>query len=124
MVASKFLLVFLSVCSLWMICNNGVVQASHKVYPEFQSLRALDVQQVHRTGFHFQPSRHWINGKRSVMPSKETTTDFSFSYLVLLYFVDLLSRSACYIMPNIHCLVSLCLSFCLLIFLHHEFKYA
>ncbi|KAK3226892.1 hypothetical protein Dsin_006754 [Dipteronia sinensis] len=44
--------------------NNGVVvvEASHKVYPELQSLSAVNVKHVHRTGYHFQPPKHWING--------------------------------------------------------------
>ncbi|CAL1360557.1 unnamed protein product [Linum trigynum] len=38
------------------------VQGSHKVYPELQSLSAEKVDETHRTGYHFQPSKHWING--------------------------------------------------------------
>ncbi|KAK8553982.1 hypothetical protein V6N13_072903 [Hibiscus sabdariffa] len=38
------------------------VQASHMVFPEFQSLAATTVRQLHRTAYHFQPPMHWING--------------------------------------------------------------
>ncbi|KAK7833039.1 beta-fructofuranosidase [Quercus suber] len=38
------------------------VKASHKIYPKFQSLSAVEVKQIHRTGFHFQPPKHWMNG--------------------------------------------------------------
>ncbi|KAL0347032.1 UNVERIFIED_CONTAM: Beta-fructofuranosidase, insoluble isoenzyme 1 [Sesamum calycinum] len=41
--------------------NNGV-EASHKVYRHLQSVTAFDVKQVHRTGYHFQPPKNWING--------------------------------------------------------------
>ncbi|XWS66649.1 hypothetical protein CRYUN_Cryun05aG0218700 [Craigia yunnanensis] len=41
--------------------NNGV-EASHIIYPEFQSQSAVSVSQLHRTGYHFQPPKHWING--------------------------------------------------------------
>ena len=39
-----------------------VVQASHVVYPELQSLEAKEVATELRTGYHFQPPKHWING--------------------------------------------------------------
>ncbi|KAL3825745.1 hypothetical protein ACJIZ3_021774 [Penstemon smallii] len=42
--------------------NNGVVEASHKVSMQLQSVAAVNVMQVHRTGYHFQPTRNWING--------------------------------------------------------------
>ncbi|GMI71070.1 hypothetical protein HRI_000776300 [Hibiscus trionum] len=38
------------------------VQASHRILPEFQSLSATTVRQLHRTAYHFQPPMHWING--------------------------------------------------------------
>nr|CCV19964.1 beta-fructofuranosidase, insoluble isoenzyme IVR1.2_3B [Triticum aestivum] len=40
----------------------AVVQASHVVYPELQSLEAKEVATELRTGYHFQPPKHWING--------------------------------------------------------------
>ncbi|KAK6147226.1 hypothetical protein DH2020_018138 [Rehmannia glutinosa] len=43
------------------LLNNGV-HASHKVFTESQSLIAVNVRQLHRTGYHFQPTKHWING--------------------------------------------------------------
>nr|XP_016448642.1 PREDICTED: beta-fructofuranosidase, insoluble isoenzyme 1-like isoform X2 [Nicotiana tabacum] len=39
---------------------NGVF-GSHKVYIDLQSSSAVNVKNVHRTGFHFQPPKHWIN---------------------------------------------------------------
>ncbi|KAK8553983.1 hypothetical protein V6N12_030962 [Hibiscus sabdariffa] len=41
--------------------NNGQVEASHQLYPQFQSLTAINVLQLHRTAFHFQPPQNWIN---------------------------------------------------------------
>ncbi|KAL2508821.1 Beta-fructofuranosidase [Forsythia ovata] len=38
------------------------VEASHKLYTSLQSLSAVNVKQVHRTGFHFQSEKNWING--------------------------------------------------------------
>ena len=54
-----------SFCSLFV--NNGpvVVQALHKFYPKLQSIENdndTEIKQLHRTGFHFQPHRHWMNG--------------------------------------------------------------
>ncbi|KAK7833040.1 beta-fructofuranosidase [Quercus suber] len=61
---AKFLPVLLCLFSLCV-----AVQASHKVYPEFQSLHSEKTSQsietlnlIQRTGYHFQPPRHWING--------------------------------------------------------------
>ncbi|KAM7526031.1 hypothetical protein LguiA_015933 [Lonicera macranthoides] len=34
----------------------------HEVYVHLQSQSAETVRQVHRTGYHFQPKKHWING--------------------------------------------------------------
>ena len=59
---SKFLSVLFLLCFLCLECNNVVVKASHKVYPEFQSLSAVEVKQIHRTRFHLQPPKHWMNG--------------------------------------------------------------
>ncbi|XP_060177034.1 beta-fructofuranosidase, insoluble isoenzyme 1-like [Lycium barbarum] len=56
--------------SLWalpilLLCfffNNGVlVDASHKVYMHLQSTSSVNVKNVHRTGYHFQPPKNWIN---------------------------------------------------------------
>ncbi|XP_035544998.1 beta-fructofuranosidase, insoluble isoenzyme 1-like [Juglans regia] len=65
--ASKFLSCFLLVWFLCMVCNNGFVKASHKVHPELQSMPAVEVKQLHRTGFHFQPPMHWINDPNGPM---------------------------------------------------------
>ncbi|XWS59470.1 hypothetical protein CRYUN_Cryun08bG0124800 [Craigia yunnanensis] len=64
MAVSKFLWLGILITFLRVIIslNNGRVEASHKVYPQFQSLNAVNVQQLHRTGYHFQPPNNWING--------------------------------------------------------------
>ncbi|VAI40565.1 unnamed protein product [Triticum turgidum subsp. durum] len=43
-------------------CTALAVHASHVVYPELQSLEATEVDKELRTGYHFQPPKHWING--------------------------------------------------------------
>ncbi|XP_057506071.1 beta-fructofuranosidase, insoluble isoenzyme 1-like [Actinidia eriantha] len=45
---------------------NGV-EGSHKVYMEYKSVPAVEVKQLHRTGFHFQPKKHWINDPNGPM---------------------------------------------------------
>ncbi|KAM3345881.1 hypothetical protein ACQJBY_020420 [Aegilops geniculata] len=45
----------------------AAVQASHVVYPELQSLEAKEVAQELRTGYHFQPPKHWINDPNGPM---------------------------------------------------------
>ncbi|KAK6941895.1 hypothetical protein RJ641_027272 [Dillenia turbinata] len=49
-------------CYIWAVLLNDVVEASHEVYPHLQSLQASMVNQIHRTAYHFQPPRNWING--------------------------------------------------------------
>ncbi|KAF9680859.1 hypothetical protein SADUNF_Sadunf06G0165400 [Salix dunnii] len=55
---------FLSVLALFallsVLINNGV-EASHKIYHRYQSLSVDMVKQTHRTGYHFQPPKNWIN---------------------------------------------------------------
>ena len=57
----KFFLGFLILLNYFYIYY---VEASHHVFSQYQSLEvdAVQVEHVHRTGFHFQPPRHWING--------------------------------------------------------------
>nr|CCV19962.1 beta-fructofuranosidase, insoluble isoenzyme IVR1.2_1A [Triticum aestivum] len=45
-------------------CTALAVHASHVVYPELQSLEATEVDKELRTGYHFQPPKHWINGSK------------------------------------------------------------
>ncbi|KQJ82525.1 hypothetical protein BRADI_5g09430v3 [Brachypodium distachyon] len=46
-----------------LLCWTAViVRSSHIVYPELQSLEAKEVDKELRTGYHFQPPKHWING--------------------------------------------------------------
>ncbi|NP_001358542.1 invertase cell wall 3 precursor [Zea mays] len=44
-----------------------MVRASHAVYPELQSLEAEKVDETSRTGYHFQPPKHWINDPNGPM---------------------------------------------------------
>nr|KAJ0190071.1 hypothetical protein LSAT_V11C800420000 [Lactuca sativa] len=41
--------------------GKGGVMAFHKVYMNYQSLNAINVKQIYRTGYHFQPKQNWIN---------------------------------------------------------------
>lgn len=59
-----------SVCSCMLVCflcglpllDNGV-EASHHIFSkELQTVYASHVSPEHRTGYHFQPTRNWING--------------------------------------------------------------
>ncbi|XP_039016056.1 beta-fructofuranosidase, insoluble isoenzyme 3-like [Hibiscus syriacus] len=43
------------------------VEASHRVFPEYQFLAATTVKQLHRTVYHFQPPKHWINDPNGPM---------------------------------------------------------
>ncbi|KAK6129045.1 hypothetical protein DH2020_037206 [Rehmannia glutinosa] len=58
--------VLLLSCFLALLNINGV-EASHKVFTEFQSINSVNVRQVHRTGYHFQPTKHWINDPNGPM---------------------------------------------------------
>lgn len=64
MKVSKFI-IFLVICHCYALKER--VEASHKVFPELQSLSATTVNQLHRTGFHFQPPRNWINDPNGPM---------------------------------------------------------
>ncbi|CAN4118251.1 unnamed protein product [Withania somnifera] len=57
---------FLKKCSLLMFfviyfCNKNV-NASHQVFRKLQSSSTNLVKNLFRTGYHFQPAAHWING--------------------------------------------------------------
>ncbi|OVA08427.1 Glycoside hydrolase [Macleaya cordata] len=52
---------FLGLCSV--LFGYGVeVEASHHLYRNLQSLQSNSINQPYRTGFHFQPSKNWMNG--------------------------------------------------------------
>jgi beta-fructofuranosidase len=57
MAATMLLMAVLLHCT-----GTAMVWASHAVYPELQSLEAEKVDETSRTGYHFQPPKHWING--------------------------------------------------------------
>ncbi|CAI9778923.1 unnamed protein product [Fraxinus pennsylvanica] len=46
---------------LFCFATNYGVEASHEVYTSLQSLSAVNVKQVYRTGFHFHLEKNWIN---------------------------------------------------------------
>nr|AEV46327.1 apoplastic invertase [Solanum tuberosum]AEV46328.1 apoplastic invertase [Solanum tuberosum] len=58
--------IFLLYFSIILSFNNGV-NASHKVFPGLQSTSTVDVKNVHRTGYHFQPPNNWINDPNAPM---------------------------------------------------------
>uniref|UniRef100_M1AHX6 Invertase n=1 Tax=Solanum tuberosum TaxID=4113 RepID=M1AHX6_SOLTU len=49
-------------CFFIVLSNINGVFASHNVFLDLQSSSAISVKNVHRTGFHFHPPKHWING--------------------------------------------------------------
>ncbi|KAL9227694.1 hypothetical protein vseg_003351 [Gypsophila vaccaria] len=48
-------------------CKTKEVEASHKVYRAYQNVEATNIQTHHRTAFHFQPPKHWINDPNGPM---------------------------------------------------------
>lgn len=60
-ISSKYILAILLIIFLDVNIINGV-EASHEVFPQLESVSAVNVQLIHRTGYHFQPVKHWING--------------------------------------------------------------
>ncbi|RWR83562.1 beta-fructofuranosidase, insoluble isoenzyme 1-like protein [Cinnamomum micranthum f. kanehirae] len=59
--------------SIWVIflccfsLSRDVVEASHEVFLNLQSFQPITVSQNHRTGFHFQPPKNWINDPNGPM---------------------------------------------------------
>ncbi|KAK4793794.1 hypothetical protein SAY86_011788 [Trapa natans] len=53
-------------CCLLVMLMSGVfivpAAATHQIFPELQRVSVPNVKKVHRTGYHFQPLKHWING--------------------------------------------------------------
>lgn len=47
--------------------NGGGVMAFHEVYPNYQSLSVIKVNQVHKPAYHFQPKQNWINDPNAPM---------------------------------------------------------
>nr|XP_043619289.1 beta-fructofuranosidase, insoluble isoenzyme 1-like [Erigeron canadensis] len=64
-----FWIIALLVClfPLLNINNNGEVMAFHKVQMKYQSLTTAKVNEVYRTGYHFQPKQNWINDPNAPM---------------------------------------------------------
>ncbi|KAM3341454.1 hypothetical protein P3S68_029089 [Capsicum galapagoense] len=59
---SSILALEIYIFSLFLILSNiNGIFASHNVFFDLQSLSAVSVKNIHRTGFHFQPPKHWIN---------------------------------------------------------------
>ncbi|KAJ0788014.1 putative beta-fructofuranosidase [Helianthus annuus] len=63
-VSSKlFCVIAFVVCLFPMLDNiNGGVMAFHKEYINYKVMTTKNVDQVYRTGYHFQPKQNWING--------------------------------------------------------------
>ncbi|KAL6273403.1 hypothetical protein ACE6H2_024095 [Prunus campanulata] len=57
----KLALVFVFSASVFLVINNNGVEASHNIYSRLQNAAAVEVKQLHRTGYHFRPPKHWIN---------------------------------------------------------------
>lgn len=70
--------VFILLC---FVSNNSLVEATNKDNMSYYSPSSVNVKQVYRTRFHFQPRRHWING----------TSSFSI-HIYYIQFVSKLSR--------------------------------
>lgn len=64
----NYVLLLLSIFLSVLLNLNGV-ESTHQVIPEFQSIPAFNVKLVHRTAYHFQPKKHWINGMSGVYPT-------------------------------------------------------
>ncbi|XP_019432908.1 PREDICTED: beta-fructofuranosidase, insoluble isoenzyme 1-like [Lupinus angustifolius] len=65
---TKFLTIFVVVFfSLSVILINNGVEGFHKIYPHLQSVSAISVSDLHRTSYHFQPPRNWINDPNGPM---------------------------------------------------------
>lgn len=60
--ASALLLQILLASSILLTFYINGVESSHEVFLHLQSVHAVHVNTDHRTGFHFQPQKHWING--------------------------------------------------------------
>lgn len=74
---------------IFFLFNNNGVQGFHNVYMHYQSLsKAVEgVKQVHRTGYHFQPKSHWINGMVNPRGLLSLISLFNYSiyYRILFY---------------------------------------
>ncbi|KAL6521089.1 Invertase [Orobanche gracilis] len=49
------------------LLDNGAVRGSHDVFAQVQCASRVDVGELHRTGYHFQPTKHWINDPNGPM---------------------------------------------------------
>ncbi|VVA15474.1 PREDICTED: beta-fructofuranosidase [Prunus dulcis] len=67
MLNKKLGLVFVFAASVFLVINNNGVEASHNIYSRLQNAAAVEVKQLHRTGYHFQPPKHWINDPNAPM---------------------------------------------------------
>ena len=63
----------ISVMLLLVLINLGNnikgIEAFHQVYEKLQSQSVESVNHLHRSAFHFQPPKHWINGTLMICPS-------------------------------------------------------
>lgn len=51
------------VCFSHTLNNFKGVMGFHKIFKDLQNISATEIQEAHRTGYHFQPKQNWINGK-------------------------------------------------------------
>ncbi|XP_055812319.1 beta-fructofuranosidase, insoluble isoenzyme 1-like [Solanum dulcamara] len=65
--SSRWALPIILVCFFVVLLSNNVVFASHKVFIHLQSKSAVNVQTVHKPGYHFRPEKHWINDPNAPM---------------------------------------------------------
>lgn len=56
--------------------NIKGVDAFHQIYENMQSESVESVNHLHRPSFHFQPPKHWINGKLMITSSLSYTIQF------------------------------------------------
>ncbi|NP_001234793.1 beta-fructofuranosidase [Solanum lycopersicum] len=54
-------------CLFIILSNINRAFASHNIFLDLQSSSAISVKNVHRTRFHFQPPKHWINDPNAPM---------------------------------------------------------
>ncbi|XP_040382185.1 beta-fructofuranosidase, insoluble isoenzyme 3-like [Oryza brachyantha] len=66
-VRSSWMSVTLLLAALVLAPSLAAVEASHHAFADLQPLEADHVDDTLRTGFHFQPPRHWINDPNGVM---------------------------------------------------------
>ncbi|XP_009804784.1 beta-fructofuranosidase, insoluble isoenzyme 1-like [Nicotiana sylvestris] len=65
--SSRWALPIILVCFFVVLLSNNGVLASHKVFIHLQDTSAVNIKTIGRTGYHFQPPKHWINDPNAPM---------------------------------------------------------